>query len=119
MITIEALRKYVFSFPEVEEAPHFEKISFRVKKKIFVTYSHSNHTITLKLSLEEQDVFSSGKDNAIFPVPNAWGKQGWTVVDLSSVHEDLFHDVIITAYCTVAPKKLAEKIKNNSQFDTN
>ncbi|MVO10341.1 MmcQ/YjbR family DNA-binding protein [Flavobacterium sp. TP390] len=111
MITIEGLRKYVFSFPEVEEAPHFEKISFRVQKKIFVTYSHSNHTITLKLSLEEQDVFSSGKDNAIFPVPNEWGKQGWTVVDLSSVHEDLFHDAITTAYCTIAPKKLVQLVQ--------
>jgi len=113
MITIEALRKYVFSFPEVEEASHFEKISFRVKKKIFVTYSHSNHIITLKLSLEEQDVFSSGKGNAVFPVPNAWGKQGWTVVDLSIVHEDLFHDAIITAYCNVAPKKLVELVQKN------
>lgn len=111
MITIEALRKLLFSFPEVEEAPHFEKISFRIKKKIFATYSHSTHSVTLKLSLEEQDVFSSGKGNAIFPVPNAWGKQGWTVVDLSIVHEDLFHDAITTAYGNVAPKKLVQLVQ--------
>lgn len=111
MITIETLRKLAFSFPEVEESPHFEKTSFRVKKKIFATYSASENTATIKLSLEDQDVFSSGKDNSIYPVPNAWGKQGWTIIEMNSVNEDLFKDAITTAYCEVAPKRLAEQVR--------
>jgi hypothetical protein len=38
MIEFEELRKLAMSFPEVTEEPHFEKTSFRVKKKIFATY---------------------------------------------------------------------------------
>lgn len=38
MVSIDTLRKLALSFPEVTEEPHFEKTSFRVKKKIFATY---------------------------------------------------------------------------------
>jgi hypothetical protein len=38
-------------------------------------------------------------------VPNKWGKQGWTFIDLNSVDEALFVDALTTAYCEVAPKK--------------
>jgi len=38
MITIDTMRALALLFPEVTEDSHFEKISFRVKKKIFSTY---------------------------------------------------------------------------------
>jgi predicted DNA-binding protein (MmcQ/YjbR family) len=38
MVTIDTLRKIALSLPETTEEPHFEKTSFRVKKKIFATY---------------------------------------------------------------------------------
>jgi len=31
------LAKFALSLPDVEEAPHFDRRSFRVKKKIFLT----------------------------------------------------------------------------------
>jgi hypothetical protein len=36
----------------------------------------------LNLSLADQDVFSAFNKTIIFPVPNKWGRQGWTLVDL-------------------------------------
>lgn len=33
MITLEIFRELALSFPETTEEPHFEKTSFRVKKK--------------------------------------------------------------------------------------
>ncbi len=41
-MTLEKLRTLALSFPESTEEPHFEKISFRVKKKIFATYDKKN-----------------------------------------------------------------------------
>ncbi len=35
MINLNDLRTLALSFPEATEDPHFEKRSFRVKKKIF------------------------------------------------------------------------------------
>jgi hypothetical protein len=49
----------------------------------------------------------------IFPVDNKWGKQGWTIIEMSKVHKDLFVDALTTAYCEVAPKKLADQIRPN------
>jgi predicted DNA-binding protein (MmcQ/YjbR family) len=111
MVSLETLRKLALSLPETTEAPHFEKTSFRVKKKIFATYDSSNNRACVNLSEIDQHVFSSSPGNAIFPVDNKWGKQGWTFIDMDNVHSDLFLDAVTTAYCEVAPKKLADQIR--------
>jgi hypothetical protein len=109
MIELKTFRKLALSLPEAEEAPHFEKTSFRVKKKIFVTLDVANARACLKLTEIDQSVFSTNP--AIYPVPNKWGKQGWTFVELKKVNKKLLEDALHTAYCTVAPKKLAELIR--------
>jgi hypothetical protein len=43
----------------------------------------------------------------IFPVPNKWGKHGWTLVSLNLVNEELLMEVLTSAYCNVAPPKLS------------
>jgi predicted DNA-binding protein (MmcQ/YjbR family) len=113
MLTIETLRKLALSFPEATEEPHFEKTSFRVKKKIFATYDSKLKRACIKLSQIDQDVFSSADKTIIYPVDNKWGKQGWTIIEMEKVHEDLFIDALTTAYCEVAPKKLAEQLRPN------
>jgi len=111
MVTSETFRKLALSFPEAAEEPHFNKTSFRVKKKIFATYDDVNKRASIKLSEIDQDVFSSADRTIIFPVQNKWGKQGWTVIELSKVREELFIDALTSAYCEVAPKKLADQIR--------
>ena len=113
MVTIETLRKLALSFPEATEDPHFEKTSFRIKKKIFATYDDKLKRSCIKLSAIDQDVFSSADKTIIYPVDNKWGKQGWTLIEMQKVHKDLFVDAIITAYCEVAPKKLSELLRPN------
>jgi predicted DNA-binding protein (MmcQ/YjbR family) len=113
MVTIDTLRKLALSFPETTEEPHFEKTSFRVKKKIFATYDKSNNRACLKLSEIDQDVFSKLDLTTIYPVDNKWGKQGWTNIELNKVNEDLFIDALTTAYCGVAPTKLAKQVRPN------
>lgn len=113
MVSIDIFRKLALSFPEATEEPHFEKTSFRVKKKIFATYDDKNNRACIKLSEINQDVFSSADKTIIYPVPNKWGKQGWTLIELKEVHKDLFIDALTTAYCEVAPKKLADQVRPN------
>ncbi len=110
MASFEALEQLAIAFPEVTIEPHFEKLSFRVKKKIFVTFDQSNNRATVKLSEVDQDVFSSASP-FIQPVDNKWGKQGWTLVDLDEVPFNLLQDVITAAYCQVAPVKLAQQVR--------
>jgi hypothetical protein len=44
----------------------------------------------------------------IYPVPNKWGKFGWTLVNLKTIDQEMLMEVLTAAYCTVAPPKLAE-----------
>jgi predicted DNA-binding protein (MmcQ/YjbR family) len=111
MVSFNTFQEIALSFPESTEEPHFEKTSFRVKKKIFATYNSKENQACIKLSEIDQNVFSSMSKLSIYPVDNKWGKQGWTFIELNKVDNDLFLDALTSAYCQVAPKKLGEQIK--------
>ncbi|MBX2971116.1 MAG: MmcQ/YjbR family DNA-binding protein [Cyclobacteriaceae bacterium] len=111
MVTLKTFRKLALSFPETTEEPHHEKTSFRVKKKIFATYDHVNNRACIKLSEVDQDVFTRTNKPSIYPVDNKWGKQGWTLVELKKVRSRVFSDALTTAYCEVAPQKLAHLLR--------
>lgn len=107
MITDSTLRTLALALPEATEEAHFEKTSYRVKKKIFATYDAKRQRACLKLSLADQDVFSVLGKDAIYAVDNAWGRQGWTMIELSIIDEPILADALIAAYIEVAPKKLS------------
>ena len=115
MDTIEHFSSIATSFPGVSIQPHFEKKSFRAGKKIFATLDEAKHVACLKLSVEEQDVFCAYDKNIIYPVPNKWGKQGWTFINLQAVPEAMLSDALRTAYCSVAPSKLAALVLDNTK----
>lgn len=112
MQAIENFRLLALSFPETTEQPHFDKTSFRVMKKIFATFDIDKNQACIKLSIVDQDVFSAFDKTAIYPVPNKWGKQGWTFVELDKVHPDMLVDALTTAYCCIAPKKLSSLVRS-------
>ncbi|MER0441932.1 MmcQ/YjbR family DNA-binding protein [Emticicia sp. W12TSBA100-4] len=110
MISAQTVRKLALQFEQAEELPHFDKASFRVKKKIFATLNEKQQRATLKLSENDQSIFSLyGDKTGVFPVPNKWGKQGWTQFLLEKVDEEFFSDALTAAYCEVAPKDLSDK----------
>lgn len=111
MVTIEGFKKIALSFPEVTEAPHFDKASFRVRKKIFTTLDVKNSQACIRLSEIDQNVFSSYDKSVFFPVPNKWGKLGWTFINLKKVKKEIFVDALTTAYCEIAPKKLSVLVR--------
>ena len=112
-ISVTAFRKIALSFPETIELAHFEKPAFRIGKKIFATVDLKKKQACLKLNPAEQDLLSIFDKTIVFPVPNKWGKQGWTYIKLDKVHKEVAIDALITAYCEVAPKKLAAIAKSN------
>lgn len=104
MVTLEKFRELALSFPDTNEQPHFEKTSFRVGKKIFATYDTKKNQASLKLNEIDQSVFSAFDVNNIYPVPNNWGKQGWTLFNLEKLRKDIFKDALTTAYQNVKKK---------------
>jgi hypothetical protein len=107
MIDMGTLRQIALSLPEATEEPHFEKTSFRVNKKIFATAVPEHNRATVKLSPADQDIFCTFDSTVIYPVPNKWGQQGWTHINLQSVKEEMLTEILKAAYCEIAPKHLA------------
>lgn len=99
------------SLPEVTIEPHFEKASFRVKKKIFATLNEKENRATLKFTLEEQEMFCKINPEAIFPVPNKWGKMGWTHLRHELLSSEIVEELLKVAYSNIAPQNLKDKIQ--------
>lgn len=63
-----------------------------------------NHAV-LKFNEIDQSVFCASSDMIFYPIPNKWGKQGWTIVELSKVRPEMFADALLLSYQSVASKK--------------
>ncbi len=109
MVNINTAKKLALEFDGAVESAHFEKTSFKVNKKIFATLDVKLNQMVLKFTEIEQSVFSAYDNTIIYPVPNKWGKQGWTIVELKKVKKDVLKDALRTSYCNVAPKSLSDK----------
>jgi len=105
MITLPAFRQMALGLPGATEQPHFEKTSFRAGKKIFVTLDEPKQLACVKLPAAEQDVFCLINKDMIYPVPNKWGQQGWTMIDLKLVTKSILADALQKAHAAVTAKK--------------
>lgn len=104
MITTDTFRKLASSFPGVEELPHFDKTSFRLNKKIFATMNEKENRATVKLPANDQYVFCLNDKSMIYPVPNKWGLQGWTNIDLTKVNKRLLTQILKSSYNEIASR---------------
>lgn len=120
MLTSKTACSMTRKLADVTEKDHFGGDGFYANKKIFATVWHEKQQANLKLSPALQVLFSGRAPNAIAPVENAWGRQGWTMFRLSLVDKSLFEEALRAAWVAsaitksssgrnVAPKKSARK----------
>lgn len=102
MVSQKTFIQLATSFPNVEVLPHFEKQSFRIKKKIFATLNEKEIRCCVKLTPLEQSLFCSFDSSIIWPVDNKWGVQGWTLINLQKVKKQTLLDALQSAYNNVA-----------------
>lgn len=105
MVSVTTFRQLALSFPDTTEQPHFEKQAFRSKKRIFASLNESENIVTVKLSEVDQSVFCEFDETIVYPVPNKWGKQGWTHINLKKVSKTMLKDLLTTAYQDSIKKK--------------
>ncbi|GAA4338794.1 MmcQ/YjbR family DNA-binding protein [Flaviaesturariibacter amylovorans] len=102
-MTPDDFRRMALALPGSTEEPHQEKTSFRVHGKIYATMVPEAGRVTIKLPREEQDIFCLHDPAAMFPVPNAWGRQGWTHALLDRVHPELLSGALECAHAAITP----------------
>jgi len=99
MVDLEAARQIALSQPGTEEFDHFGRPAFRIRKKrVFATLWPNENKMMVKLSLIDQSVFNSFDPTIFYPVPNKWGLQGATLVELSKVRSDMLGDAVHLAW---------------------
>lgn len=111
MVSGETFKRLALAFEEVVEKPHFHKMSFRVNDKIFATLDAENEKATLKLPEIDQSVFCSFDKTVVYPANGAWGKQGWTIIDLKTIKKDMLQDALVKAYSHVALPSRSKKTR--------
>jgi hypothetical protein len=98
MITPEEAKVIALSFDGTDEKPHFERIAFTVKKKIFATLSVKDATLNLMFDMQTQFIFCPPNSDVIFPVPNKWGLKGATTINLKKANKKLVRSALEEAY---------------------
>jgi hypothetical protein len=77
--------------------PHFDRTAFKVKRN-FATLAADGLTANLRLRPEEQELKCLTYPEAFAPVPNAWGRRGWTTATLSNLTMAELRDALEMAW---------------------
>ena len=102
----EAFRDIALSFAGTSEQPHFERTAFKVRR-IYATLSPDGKTANLKLTPDEQEFKCMLAPEVFAPVPNAWGKQGWTTLTLANATAADLKAALEMAWTHAVPAKPA------------
>ena len=111
-MTRDGFRRLALGLPEAEERSHQGNPDFRVRGKIFATLGPRDPKLAVvKLPREEQEMRVAAEPGIFAPITGAWGRQGWTTIDLSAADKVTVQSALATAWRSVAPKKLAASLK--------
>jgi len=100
------MRAIALSLPEAEEKSHFGKPDFRVKNKIFAGLTEETTKAYIKARPELQALLLASSSGAFSPATGAWGRQGWTYIELPKVDSALLREIVTDAWKLVAPARL-------------
>jgi hypothetical protein len=102
-MTLAQIRKHALSLPGTTEEPHFERTSFRVKGKIFVTAKPSETHI--HVFVPEQARESTLAMHPDYVSKLIWGaKVVGLRIDLLKAHPNVVRDLVGIAWKAKAPK---------------
>ena len=103
MATTADFRRAALRLAGTTEAPHFDRTAFKVART-YATLAADGTTANLKFAPDEQALKCLTAPDAFAPVPNAWGKQGWTTVTLTKISAAELTAALATAWRHALPK---------------
>jgi len=102
MADAESFTRLALALPGTETAPHFDRTAFKVKR-IYATLAADGESANLKLTPDEQEFKCELAPEIFRPIDNAWGRQGWTQMQLAPAGEDDVAAALKMAYAHALP----------------
>lgn len=106
MASAADFRRTALSLEGTTQAPHFDRTAFKVAR-IYATLAADERTANLKLTPDEQELKCLVAPEAFAPVPNAWGRQGWTTATLAKLSAPELKAALVMAWQHALPKTRA------------
>jgi len=97
-VTANAYRRMALALDGVIEAEHMGNPDFRVGGRIFATLQHDLRTAAVTLSPEDQAHFVAEAPGVFSPESGAWGRAGWTRIQLAPADEELVGEALTLAW---------------------
>lgn len=101
MLTADDFREIVLSLNGASEGAHMGHPDFRANGRVFASLHANEESGTMKLSPEEQAALVHEHPRAFAPAAGAWGRQGWTVVQLDAATEAPVRGALIMAWQSI------------------
>jgi hypothetical protein len=106
-VRLDTVRKFALSLPETTEEPHFEKSSFRVKGKIFVTIPEDNRHLHVHVDPDEGRALIASQPTVFEEI--VWGKRvvpGFVRINLDVAERGQVFELVEEAWRMKAPKRV-------------
>lgn len=108
MATASDLRRLALALEGTSAAPHFDRTAFKVART-YVTLAADGKTANFKFTPDEQELKCTVAADAFAPVPNAWGKKGWTTATLAKLKVAELKAALEMAHRHALPKPKARR----------
>lgn len=95
--------------PGVSEGAHRGNPDFRVGGRVLATFWIEEERLVLRLSLEAQEAFCEAEPDLFQPLDGAWGRRGWTNLDLADCEEETLREALLAAWRVTAPAGLVTR----------
>jgi YjbR len=111
MLTADDFRDAALSLDGTIEGAHMGHADFRANGRIFASLDAEEATGNIKLTPEEQHEMMRAHPKMFTPAAGAWGRQGWTVVQLRAADEPSVRGAVLLAWqnITSQPRKAPSK----------
>ncbi len=111
VLTADDFRRIALGLHGVVEGAHMGHPDFRVHGKVFASLAADLQSGSMKLTPDAQAACMADQPQAFTPASGAWGRQGWTVVQLDAVSIDVLGESLTLAWQAMPAKALARARK--------
>lgn len=108
-LTAREASELLRSLEGVSEKDHFGGDGFSANGRMFATVWHERGEVNLRLSPDEQREFLGRDGDGFAEIANAWGRQGWTKVQLEFLDARSFGEAANAAWRYSAQKTVPLK----------